>query len=271
MSPMPRESKRLGREALVLTLAAIIVVLAASPIGVRGATQTGSVSGRVYGFTCHDNVVPLTGATVAATLVETGYTHQPATTAPDSSYNLTLPPGEYTLFVTAAFFQTQGSYSFTVASGTVLPEFNFYLYPVTPVYCPAVMYKENIYTLAIYSNASASKVVFDPTGRLVNFTITITNGSFSGFLIIIPRILLVGTPIVFVDDVEIKSTVIEGAKYYFVQFQQSLGSHTVTVRGYGAISEFPRGYLLTSTAFCLVLAVLVVADFKSKPRKGPRH
>ena len=255
MTSMRREPAHLAVEALVLLLAAVALFSVASTTVLRGETQPGFVSGRVYGFACHDNVIPLAGATVAAIQIETGQTPQALATALDGSYNLTVPPGKYALYVAAAFFQTQSSYSFTVDSGASISEFNFYLYPVTSVNCPAVMYQGNLYTLAMYSNASSNKVVFDLNRRLVNFTI---NGeSVSDFLVVVPRILLDGTPVVFVDNVEAKSSFVEGATYYFVQFEQPLGLHVVTVGGYMTIPEFASTYLLAVTASCLALAALL--------------
>lgn len=271
MSPIPRESKRLERGALVLTLAAIIVVLAASPIGVRGAAQTGSVSGKVYVFTCENDVVPLTGATVSATLIQTGYTPLPVTTDTEGSYYLTLAPGEYTLFVNADFFQTQESYSFTVGSGTVISDFNFYLYAATLAYCSKIPYQNYLFTLPIYSNASTTDVTYDSSRRLFNFTISVSNDSARGFLIVIPRELLDGTPIVFVDNVEAASSFVEGANYFYVKFDESLGSHDVMIGGSTSVPEFSGVAQVAATTLSLVFMTHLVTGSKKRARIGSRY
>jgi hypothetical protein len=235
---------------VLLMLAALLIGFGILPTVGAG---TGTVGGQVYGFTCHDNIIPLAGATVTAVLIETGLTYPPTSTNPDGSYNLTLLPGDYMLYIAAHFFENQTSYAVAITSGSVMSGLNFYLYPVNQPYCPTVMFQDNLYTLAIYSNASATNLIFDSDRGLLNFTITGTNETTGRFLIATPRVLLDGTPVVFVDNVEVKSTFVEGATYYFVQFDNSLGSHTVTMGGTKTIPEFPSGYQLILVALYLAL------------------
>lgn len=261
----------LRKEVVALMLAALFLGFAGLPTVLRGETEMSSVSGKVYGFTCHDNVVPLAGATVSARLTETGFIPLTVTASPDGSYNLTLPSGEYMLYIAAPFFRTEASYSFAVASGIVISGLNFYLYPVTPPYCSAVMFRENLYTLAIYSNASATKLIFDSDRSLVNFTVSSKNETNGRLLIVIPRVLLDGTPVVLVDNVEVNSTFVEGATNYFVEFDYSLGSHAVTIGGYKTIPEFPLGYEPIEMALFLILTVfLSTKKYKFNCRRS-RH
>jgi len=269
--PMASEINRHERGALVLLLASMLLFLLASPTVLQGQTQTGSVSGVVYGFTCGDDVIPLTGAAVAATLIQSGYTPQWVTTNAYGSYNLVLDPGEYKLFVTADFFETQGSYSFTVASGTVLSDFIFYLDPATPAYCSKIQYQNYLFTLPIYSNASTTDVTYDSSRRLFNFTISVSNDSARGFLIVIPRELLDGTPIVFVDNVEAASSFVEGANYFYVKFDESLGSHDVMIGGSTSVPEFFGMGQVAATTLSLVFMTHLVTGSKKRARIGSRY
>jgi hypothetical protein len=238
--------------AVVLAMLAALVGLGIFPT-VRA--ETGTVEGQVFGLTCGDNVVPLAGATVVAVLLETGLTHQPIITGPDGSYNLTLPAGNYMLYIAAPLFENQTSYSVGVTSGSVMSRLNFYLYPVKTPYCPTVMFEKNLYTLVIYSNISVANLLFDSNRNMLNFTIGGPNETAGRFLVVTPRILIEGTPAVLVDDVQVESTFVEGAAYLFVQFEYSLGTHTVTVGGTTTVPELR--YQLMEVASCVTLIVFL--------------
>jgi hypothetical protein len=224
---------------LILLVAAIGLSYSLSPHPTAsGQLQTGSVQGRVYGFTCPSDVVPLTGATVSATLIQTGYTPLPTTTDTEGDYHLTLAPGEYKLFVHADFFQTQDSYSFTISSGTVISDFNFYLYAATLTSCTPVQYLNLLHKVVIYSNSTVGQVMFDSSVRQVNFPLVVPNESTGGVLIVIPKGLLDGSPVVFVDSNQFTSVIVEGTNYFYVQFVPSVGTHDVKVQGLESIPEF---------------------------------
>jgi len=230
--------------------------------------QTGLVDGKVYAFACEGDVVPLTGATVSATLIQTGYTPLPATTDSEGDYHLTLAPGEYRLFVHADFFQTQESYSFTIASGTVISDFTFYLYPVTQVYCQVMQYQNYLYKLPIYSNSSTGEATFDSNLRQFTFAISVPNESVRRFLVVIPRGLLDGTPVVFVDNAEATSTLVEGTNYFYVKFDPSVGPHVVMISGSKSIPELFGVAQFSATILCLVLTACFPAILKNKSRNG---
>lgn len=242
----------------LLILALLFFSLGYAVTVLRGEPEMGSVGGKIYGVTCHGDLIALAGANVSAVDTETGLT-MTTTTDPDGSYNLTVASGAYRLYLLAPFYEAQVSYSFGIRPGSVISGLNFYLNPAIPPYCPAVMFQGWLYRVTVFSNASATDLVFDSSRRLLNFTIGGMNGAIGRFLVIVPKILLDGTPVVFVDNVEVTSTLIEGAAYYFVRFEYSLGSHAVTVGGSRTIPEFPRGYLLIIFAAFVFLAGILSA------------
>ena len=252
-------------DALILLLASIALSAAVSQ-SVQGQLQSGSVSGKVYVFTCQSDVVPLSGATVSATLIQTGATPLPATTDSEGMFYLTLAPGEYKLFVLAELFQTQDSYSFTIGSGTVISDFNFYLYAATQVNCFYIQYQNFLFKLPIYSNSSTGQVTYDSNLRQFSLAISVPNESVRKFLIVVPKPLLDGTPVVFVDNTEFTSTFIEGGNYFYVRFDPSVGSHDVMVRGSKSIPEFFGVAQISTTMLSLILAACFAAILKSRHR-----
>lgn len=252
------------RASCLLVVFSIFLFLAVSPAIVEGQAQTGSVSGVVYGFTCGSDVIPITGATVAAVNIRTGDTPQPVATDAYGAFKMSLAPGEYKIFITAAFFQTQGSYSFNVTSGSTLSDLTFYLSPATPVSCQPIPYQNFLFRVPIYSNGTSSSIFYDLTVRSLSFRIYAVNETARRFLIAVPRGLLDGTPVIFVDGSEVKPPVIEGTHHFFITLDEPLGMHDVMIQGLNTIPEFSESYPILVT--CLLLVSFVAAYVKRKYR-----
>lgn len=257
-----------GKRASLLRVAALIVLfLVLSPVALEGQTQTGSVSGVVFGFTCGSDVIPITGASVVAVNIRTGDTAQPVATDAYGVFRTSLAPGEYKIFITAAFFQTQGSYSLNVTSGGTLSDLLFYIFPATPVSCQPLQYQNFLFRVPVYSNGTSSEIFYDITVRSLGFKINAVNETARRFLIAVPRGLLDGTPVVFVDGSEVKPPVIEGAHHFFITLDEPVGVYDVKIQGLNTIPEFSELYPILAT--CLILATFVDAHVKRKHRRRP--
>jgi len=115
---------------------------------------------------------------------------------------------------------------------------DYYLNTGPPV-TAAVTFQGNRYTIAVNGNASAWDLGFDPERRLLNFTIgsTYRSPAVGEFVVLIPKQLLDGVPVVFVDNVEVPSAFTENATQYFIRFDYPLSQHAVTVGGSNTIPE----------------------------------
>jgi len=227
-----------------------------------GNSNAGTVSGIVYGYTCFNELTPLFGAVVAA-INATGFTTATTTSQADGSFNLTLQPGTYKLSVAAPFYRGVTGFTFGVTPRSVLSGFNFYLNSTSSPLCQQVNFQGDRHTIAIYSNSSTANISFDPDSRLLKFTISGTIGTVGAVMVVIPKTLLDGTPIVLVDNVEVPSTFYENSTYYFVQFTSPLSLRTVTVGGSNTIPEFASNLILVGAVTVSLVKLLMRMKKKS--------
>jgi len=114
-----------------------------------------------------------------------------------------------------------------------------------------VDFHESSYVPVVYTNSSASGLVFDADTRALNFTVSGTDGTIGSFVVVVPKALFDGTPVVLIDNVLVPSAFTENETEYVVRFDCALSTHAVAVGGSNTIPEFP--------AVCLVLAVSTLA------------
>jgi hypothetical protein len=141
----------------------------------------------------------------------------------------------------------------TIKPGSLIlnAEMNSGLISVTTL----VTFQGSQYSTVVNGNASASNIQFDVNRRLLNFSIS---GSGIGeFVVLIPKSLLDGTPVVFVDNREVASSYAQNLTHYFVRFRSSLSQHLATIGGSQTIPEFSGPWAL---AFGALLAVVVLTQ-----------
>jgi len=114
-------------------------------------------------------------------------------------------------------------------------------------------FQRNDYTLVVNTNASTAGLLFDPNRRLINFTMSGTDGTVGSYVVVIPKALLDGTPVVFVDNLPVASTYTENNTHFLVRFDHMLSAHTVTVGGSNTIPEFPLPSLVAMSAIFMTL------------------
>jgi hypothetical protein len=130
-----------------------------------------------------------------------------------------------------------------------------------------VNYQGSEYTASIQTNASATNPLFDAGRGLFNFTLSGEDGSVGSFAVTIPKALLEGTPVVFVDNARIASTYTENSTHYFVHFEYALSMHTATVEGSNTIPEFPSAFFVPAATLALIVLIALILSLK-KRRKG---
>jgi hypothetical protein len=116
-------------------------------------------------------------------------------------------------------------------------------------------FQGNDYTSVVNTNASAAGLLFDSNRRLINFTITGADETIGSFVVVTPKALLDGTPVVFVDNLPVASTYRENNTHFIIRFDHMLSTHAVTVGGSNTIPEFPLPSLvaLSSTLITVIL------------------
>jgi hypothetical protein len=83
-------------------------------------------------------------------------------------------------------------------------------------------FQGNDYTSVVNTNASMAGLLFDANRRLINFTISGTDGIVGSFVVVIPKALLDGTPVVFVDNLPVASTYTENNTHFLIRFDHML-------------------------------------------------
>jgi hypothetical protein len=119
----------------------------------------------------------------------------------------------------------------------------------------AASFQGNVYTLVVNANASTSGLLFDANRRLINFTMSGTDGTVGSFVVVIPKAVLDGTPVVFVDNRPVASTYTENNTHFLVRFNQSLSTHTVTLGGSNTIPEFSKPFLVAVSSMFIAVAL----------------
>ena len=130
-----------------------------------------------------------------------------------------------------------------------------------------VFFEGNRYTIGVngysYSSPPAWNLRFDAERRLMNFTISDTylpTGKIAEFVALIPKPLLDGSPVVFVDDVVVPSTLGQNATHYLVRFNYTLTFnetvHNVTVGGSKTVPENASPLLSLSISVALLYLFL---------------
>jgi hypothetical protein len=115
-----------------------------------------------------------------------------------------------------------------------------------------------------YSTLPAWNLRFDAGRRLINFTVSDTylpTGKIAEFVALIPKPLLDGSPMVFVDNVVVPSTLAQNASHYFVRFRYNLTfnemvTHSVMVGGSNTIQEYTSPFLSLSISVAFVYIFL---------------
>jgi hypothetical protein len=161
-------------------------------------------------------------------------------------YRTTLPVGSYSFYfefsdgVNVVRLPGSGSYSGpTVSASPTL----------------IVSFQGNTYAAAVNTNATVADLSFDSDRRLLNFTISGPYATVGSFAVLIPKALLDGMPLVFVDNAEVACTWTENGTHYTINFSYPLSQHTVTIGGSNTIPEFWSGPLLIAIS-TLVTAIL---------------
>jgi len=119
----------------------------------------------------------------------------------------------------------------------------------------AASFQGNVYTLIVNANASTSGLLFDANRQLINFTMSGADGTVGSFVVVIPKAVLDGTPVVFVDNRPVSSTYTENNTHFLIRFDQTLSTHTVTLGGSNTIPEFPTP-ILVAVSSMLITVVL---------------
>lgn len=139
--------------------------------------------------------------------------------------------------------------------------------PVTTTTITAIAsFQGNNYTLVVNTNASTAGLFFDPNRRLINFTMTGADGTVGSYVVVIPKALLDGTPVVFVDNLPVASTCTQNNTHFLVRFDHVLSTHTVTVGGSNTIPEFPLPSLVAMSS---VFMTLILRRWSKRQRKMP--
>ena len=121
-----------------------------------------------------------------------------------------------------------------------------------PPVATTVSFDGNQYTLGVngysYSSPPAWNLRFDAERRIFNFTVGesyLPGGEVSEFVVLIPKGLLDGSPIVFMDNVIMRSTLAQNATHYYVRFSYLISrhdtvTHDVMVGGSNTVPENPN-------------------------------
>jgi hypothetical protein len=137
--------------------------------------------------------------------------------------------------------------------------------PVTTTTITATAsFQGNDYTLVVNTNASTAGLLFDPNRRLINFTMSGADGTVGSYVVEIPKALLDGTPIVFVDNRPVASTYTENNTHFLVRFDQTLSMHIVTLGGSNTIPEFPTPFLVAVSS---IFMTLILRRWSKRERK----
>jgi len=141
-----------------------------------------------------------------------------------------------------------------------------------PPVATTVVFDGNRYTVGVngysYSSPPAWNLRFDAERRMFNFTMGepyLPGGDVDEFVVLIPKGLLNGSPIVFMDDVMVRSTLAQNASHYFVRFSYVIShngtvTHNVMVGGSNTVPE------ITSPLVSLVIAAVFLCLFlRRKP------
>ena len=147
-----------------------------------------------------------------------------------------------------------------------------------PTVTTTVVFEGNRYKIGVngysYSSQIAWNLRFDAERRLMNFTISDTylpTGKIAEFVALIPKPLLDGSPVVFVDNVIVPSTLGQNATHYFVRFNYTLTFnvtvvHNVTVGGSKTVPE--NASPLLSLSISLALLCLFLRRNERRNRQG---
>jgi hypothetical protein len=73
--------------------------------------------------------------------------------------------------------------------------------------------------------------------------------------VLVPKALLDGSPVVFVDNIEVSRRIAENSTHYTIGFDYPLSQHVVSIGGSNTIPEFPSPPMLV-VAFIFVTAIL---------------
>jgi hypothetical protein len=119
----------------------------------------------------------------------------------------------------------------------------------------AASFQGNVYTLVVNANASTSGLLFDANRRLINFTMSGADGTVGSLVVVIPKAVLDGTPVVFVDNRPVASTYTENSTHFLVRFDQTLSTHTVTLGGSNTIPEFPTPFFVAVSSMFVTVAL----------------
>lgn len=119
----------------------------------------------------------------------------------------------------------------------------------------AASFQGDVYTLVVNANASNSGLLFDANRRLINFTMSGADGTVGSFVVVIPKAVLDGTPVVFVDDRPVASTYMENNTHFLVRFDQALSTHTVSLGGSNTIPEFSTPFLVAVSSMFIIVAL----------------
>jgi hypothetical protein len=119
----------------------------------------------------------------------------------------------------------------------------------------AASFQGNVYTLVVNANASSSGLLFDANRRLINFTMSGADGTVGSFVVVIPKAVLDGTPVVFVDNQPVASTYTENNTHFLIRFNQGLSTHTVSLGGSNTIPEFSTPFLVAVSSMFITVAL----------------
>jgi hypothetical protein len=169
-------------------------------------------------------------------------------------------PSIFSLTVTDPSYATTVQ-TLSVESGSVVHLGDIFL-ATAPPSSITVSFQGADHAAVVNANAaSTTNLYFDADRRLLNFTLSGTDGTIGSFVVVMPKSLLDGAPVVLVDNAPVASTFTENETHYFIRFDYALSTHAVAVGGSNTIPEFPF------PSVSLVLAVSTLATMLLRRRR----
>jgi len=168
-------------------------------------------------------------------------------------------------------FQTMLSYMNTYNFGYWGFNQYFWTHPASRITTYHLTYGGTDYSVTILTNSIVSNFIFDNARRLINYSVTGSSETEGFCNVTVPKPLLDGEPVVFIDDSEVcpclsPSTSIN-ATHYLIHFTYTHSTHTVTIGGSQTIPELPTAHI--GTVAFTVLAIFIALRRKRKPGTTP--
>jgi len=184
------------------------------------------------------------------------YTFSPSTVAPSQESTLTISTNPSV---------EKGIYILTIIGGigysTISTTARLGIGGVTTHH---LTYGGTEYSVTILTNSIVSDFTFDQARRLVNYSVAGFSGTEGFCNITVPKPILDGEPVVFMDNSEVHSSSTSiNATHYLIHFTYTHSTHTVTIGGSYTIPELPAAHI-GAVAFAVLTFFLAITR-KRKP------